>query len=62
MGRREEARQRGVLREREHATIDEKSLGVIEGFELAVRCETAVVQAFLAQLRNRVRGGDSSHE
>ena len=54
MSGREQTRERGILRQREDAAIDEKGLGLVERLELPIRRETAVVQTLLAQLRNGV--------
>src|SRR5437867_9888652 len=52
--RREEAWQRRVLRERENAAIDEEGLGLVEGLELAVRRQPAVVKPLLSELSHGV--------
>src|SRR5213593_574084 len=53
--RREEAGQRGVLCERENATIDEERLRLVERLELAIRREPAVMKPLLPEL------GDGDH-
>ena len=61
MCRGEEARQGGVLREREHAAIDEERLGFVERVELAVRREAAVVEPLLAQVGHGAHAGKRGH-
>ena len=50
VARGEEARQRRVLREREHPAFDEEGLGLLERLERAVRRQATVMQPLLSQL------------
>src|SRR5438309_43113 len=52
--RREKARQRGVLGQRQNATIDEERLGLIERVELAVLREAAQVETTLPKVGQRL--------
>src|SRR5207245_3828587 len=61
VGRREKTWQRGVLREREHAAIDEERLGLVERVQLSIRRQPAIVQPLLAQLRHRTHARERSH-
>jgi len=49
----EEARQGGVLRQREDTAVDEKRFGLVDRLELAISRETAIVEPLLAKLRYR---------
>src|SRR2546428_5875435 len=56
MARGEEAWQRGILREREHAAIDKEGLGLLERLERAVGCEPAIVKTTFTKLGERLHG------
>ena len=53
MAGREEARQRGVLGERQNPALGEELLRLIECLQCAIRREAQLVDAFLAQLCQR---------
>src|SRR2546427_10495103 len=53
VARREEARQRGILREREHPAIDEERLRLLERLQRAIGCQAAIVQPLLPELSKR---------
>src|SRR3989442_11947455 len=64
VARGEEARQRGVLRERQHPAIDEKLFGLVQRLQGAVRGQPAVLEALLAELgegRHRAQGSGPRH-